>query len=41
MREYDYNKHLKIANKLIYDDDFFKAGLWSVNDLFETGGKVV
>jgi exonuclease III len=36
-----YNKHLTIANRLIYDDEFFKAGLWSVNDLFETGGKVI
>jgi hypothetical protein len=32
---------LKIANKLIYDDELFKAVLWNVDGLFETGDKVI
>ena len=36
-----YNKHFKIANTLTYDDAMFRSGLWNVNDLFESDGRVV
>ena len=36
-----YNKHLKTDNRLIYDDELFKAGLWNVSDLFTPDGRVL
>ncbi len=36
-----YNKMLKIDNKLVYDDELFRAGLWRVSDLFESNGNII
>ncbi len=36
-----YNKRVKIDGKLVYDEEFFKAGLWRFCDLFESNGTLI
>ncbi len=36
-----YNKSLKLAGKLIYDQELFNAGLWRICDLFNPDGTVI
>ena len=36
-----YNKYLKFANKLMFDNEFINAGIWTVSDLFDSNNKPI
>ncbi len=36
-----YNKMIKIDGNLVYDDELFKAGLWTFGDLFDIKGDII
>ena len=36
-----YNELINVNGKMCYDDDFFKAGLWKVSDLFDNDNKLL
>ena len=33
-----YNKLLTVDNRMLYDDELFKAGMWKVSDIFDSSG---
>ena len=35
-----YNKDLTVGNNLLYSEKLFKAGLWTIKDLFDESGAV-
>ena len=36
-----YNKYIKIGNKMIFDEDLMRAGIWKIADLLDINNKIL